>query len=146
MVPFSKTISISKKIKSNTERNRLKKIVESIKPKNFGVIIRTVSEGKGVAELAKRLNGPDLKMGTICYRRLQTAEPAKKVLGEMDRTSTILRDILSDEFTNIYINDPVIYEETRSYIQDISPDLEKIVKLYKQSQPIFEHFGVEKTD
>src|SRR5690554_3405222 len=143
LVPFSKTTSISKKIKSNTERNRLKKIVEAIKPRNFGVIIRTVSEGKGVAELEKDLKDLISKWEQF-VRRLQTAEPAKKVLGEMDRTSTILRDILSDEFTNIYINDPVVYEETRSYIQDISPDLEKIVKLYKQSQPIFEHFGVER--
>jgi ribonuclease G len=55
LVPFSNVISISKKIKSNTERNRLKKIIESIKPKNFGVIIRTVSEGKGVEELQKDL-------------------------------------------------------------------------------------------
>src|SRR5690554_1896325 len=143
LVPFSKTTSISKKIKSNTERNRLKKIVEAIKPRNFGVIIRTVSEGKGVAELEKDLNDL-IKKWEQFIRRLQNAEPAKKVLGEMDRTSTILRDILSDEFTNIYINDPVVYEETRSYVQEISPDLEKIVKLYKQSQPIFEHFGVER--
>ncbi len=143
LVPFSKTTSISKKIKSNTERNRLKKIVEAIKPRNFGVIIRTVSEGKGVAELEKDLKDLIAKWEQF-IRRLQNAEPAKKVLGEMDRTSTILRDILSDEFTNIYINDPVVYEETRSYVQEISPDLEKIVKLYKQSQPIFEHFGVER--
>jgi len=143
LVPFSKAISISKKIKSNTERNRLKKIVESIKPENFGVIIRTVSEGKGVTELEKDLRDLIAKWDQF-MKRLRHAEPTKKVLGEMDRTSTILRDILSDEFTHIHVNDPTIYEETRSYIHDISPDLEKIVKLYKHKEPIFEHFGVEK--
>lgn len=143
LVPFSNTVSISKKIKSNTERNRLKKIVQGIKPANFGVIIRTVSEGKGVSELQKDLLDLLSKWDKFS-RRLHKAEPAKKVLGEMDRTSTILRDILTDEFTNIYVNDSAIYEETRSYIHGISPELERIVKLYKHKEPIFEHFGVAK--
>jgi ribonuclease G len=90
LVPFS--ISISKKIKSNTERARLKKIVESIKPKNFGVIIRTVSEGKGVAELQKDLLDLIARWELI-NTRLEATEPSKKILGEMGRTSTILRDL-----------------------------------------------------
>ncbi|WP_257658536.1 Rne/Rng family ribonuclease [Parapedobacter lycopersici] len=143
LVPFSGIVSISKRIKGNAERNRLKKIVESIKPENFGVIIRTVSEGKGVAELQKDLLDLISKW-EIFTSRLRTAEASQKVLGEMDRTSTILRDILTDEFSHIYINDPMIYDETKSYIHGISPDLEKIVKLYKNKEPIFEHFGIEK--
>lgn len=143
LVPFSETISISKKIRSNTERSRLKKIVESIKPKHFGVIIRTVSEGKGVAELQKDLLDLIAKWETFS-RRLLPTEPSKKILGEMGRTSTILRDILNPDFANIHVNDPAIYEEIRSYIHEISPDLEKIVKLYKHRDPIFEYFGVEK--
>jgi ribonuclease G len=143
LVPFSSTVSISKRIKGSAERTRLKKIVEGIKPANFGVIIRTVSEGKGVDELQKDLLDLISKW-EIFTKRLKSAEPPQKVLGEMDRASTILRDILTDEFTHIYVNDPVIYEETKSYVQEISPDLEKIVKLYKHKEPIFEHFGVEK--
>jgi ribonuclease G len=143
LVPFSDIISISKKIKSNTERNRLKKIVESIKPKNFGVIIRTVSEGKGVSELQKDLLDLISKWETFS-KKLYTVEPSKRVLGEMGRTSTILRDILNADFTQIYVNDIGIYEETKSYIRDISPELEKIVKIYKHREPIFEHFGIEK--
>lgn len=143
LVPFSNTVSISKKIKSNAERNRLKKIVQGIKPTNFGVIIRTVSEGKGVSELQKDLLELLNKWDKFS-KRLHKADPAKKVLGEMDRTSTILRDILTDEFTNIYVNDASIYEETRAYIHGISPELERIVKFYKHKEPIFEHFGVAK--
>lgn len=143
LVPFSDSISISKKIKSNTERNRLKKIVESIKPKNFGVIIRTVSEGKGVGELQKDLLDLIEKWETF-IKRLPATEPSKKVLGEMGRTSTILRDILNPDFAQITVNDPSIYEEIKSYVRDISPELEKIVKLYKHREPIFEHFGIEK--
>ncbi|WP_423148741.1 Rne/Rng family ribonuclease [Rubrolithibacter danxiaensis] len=143
LVPFSDVISISKKIKSNTERTRLKRIVEGIKPKNFGVIIRTVSEGKGVAELQKDLLDLIAKWETF-VQKLPKAEPSKRVLGEMGRTSTILRDILNADFTNIYVNDNSIYEEIKSYVRDISPELERIVKSYKHKEPIFEHFGIEK--
>ncbi|MGV8877405.1 MAG: Rne/Rng family ribonuclease [Sphingobacteriaceae bacterium] len=143
LVPFSEVVSISKKIKSNTERNRLRKIVESIKPKNFGVIIRTVSEGKGVAEMQKDLLDLVSKWESF-MTRLPSTEPSKKVLGEMDRTSTILRDLLNADFQNIYVNDNGIFEEIKSYVHEISPDLEKIVKLHKHKEPIFEHYGVEK--
>ncbi len=143
LVPFSNVISISKKIKSNTERNRLKKIIESIKPKNFGVIIRTVSEGKGVAELQKDLLDSVSKWESF-VKKLPDAEPSKRVWGEMDRTSTLIRDILNADFANVYVNDAALSEDIRSYVHEISPEMEKIVKYYKQKEPIFEHFGIEK--
>jgi len=143
LVPFSEAISISKKIKSNTERTRLRKIVESIKPKNFGVIIRTVSEDKGVVELQKDLLDLVSKWETF-ITRLPTTEPSKKILGEIDRTSTLLRDILNPDFQHIYVNDNSIYEEVKSYVHEISPDLESIVRLHKHKEPIFEHYGVDK--
>ncbi|GAA4325402.1 ribonuclease E/G [Mucilaginibacter gynuensis] len=143
LVPFSEVISISKKIKSNTERVRLRKIVESIKPKHFGVIIRTVSEGKGVTEMQKDLLDLITKWETL-ITKLPSVEPAKKILGEIDRTSTILRDILNSDFQSIYVNDNGMYEEVRSYVHEISPDLESIVRLHKHRDPIFEHYGVEK--
>ncbi|MGZ3758086.1 MAG: Rne/Rng family ribonuclease [Mucilaginibacter sp.] len=143
LVPFSDVISISKKIKSNTERNRLRKIVEGIKPKNFGVIIRTVSEGKGVAEMQKDLLDLITRWEAF-ITRLPSVEPGKKVLGEIGRTSTILRDILNPDFQHIHLNDPVLYEEIRSYVHEISPEMENIVRLHKHKDPIFEHHGVDK--
>jgi ribonuclease G len=143
LVPFSDVISISKKIKSNTERTRLRKIVEGIKPANFGVIIRTVSEGKGVTEMQKDLLDLISKWESFMVR-LPATEPAKKILGEIDRTSTLLRDILNADFQHIHVNEPSIFEEIKSYVHDISPDLESIVRLHKHRDPIFEHYGVEK--
>ncbi len=143
LVPFSEVTSISKKIKSNTERNRLRKIVESIKPKHFGVIIRTVSEGKGVAELQKDLLDLISKWESF-VTRLPAVEPSKKVLGEIDRTSTLLRDILNPDFQHIYVNDNGLLEEVRSYIHEISPEMENIVRIHKGNAPIFEHYGVDK--
>ena len=143
LVPFSEVTSISKKIKSNTERNRLRKIVESIKPKHFGVIIRTVSEGKGVAELQKDLLDLISKWESF-VTRLPGVEPSKKVLGEIDRTSTLLRDILNPDFQHIYVNDNALQEEIRSYIHEISPEMDGIVRLHKNNLPIFEHYGIDK--
>src|SRR6201991_1635647 len=143
LVPFSETISISKKIKSNTERNRLRKVIESIKPKHFGVIIRTVSEGKGVSEMQSDLLDLISKWETF-ITRLPSIEPAKKALGEIGRTSTILRDILNPDFQSIYVNDQSIYDDIRSYVHEISPEMENIVKLHKHKDPIFEHHGIDK--
>src|ERR1700760_4612082 len=143
LVPFSEVISISKKIKSNTERTRLRKVVEGIKPKHFGVIIRAVSEGKGVAELQKDLLDLISKWESF-ITRLPSIDPSKKVLGEIDRTSTLLRDILNPDFQHIYVNESSIYEEIKSYVHEISPDLENIVRFHKHKEPIFEYYGVEK--
>ncbi|RRN76864.1 ribonuclease E/G, partial [Pseudoxanthomonas sp. SGD-10] len=136
-------ISISKKIKSNTERTRLRKIVEGIKPQNFGVIIRTVSEKKGVAEIQKDILDLVSKWKSF-MQGLPRTEPSKRILGEMGRTSTILRDILNADFTHVYVNEPGLYEEVKSYVHEISPEMAGIVKLYKGKEPIFEHFGIEK--
>lgn len=144
LVPFGEGVSVSKKIKSNGERNRLKRLIESIKPENFGVIIRTVSEGKGVAELHQDLNELVAKWDQFA-ERLKAAEPGKKIIGEMDRTSTILRDILNDSFTNIYVDDEALFQEVRDYISHISPEQAKIVKLYnKGKNSLFEQHGIDK--
>ena len=143
LIPFADKVSVSQKIKTTDEKNRLKRLIQSIKPKNFGVIIRTVAEGKSVADLDADLN--DLvKKWEKCYENLKTAQPPFKVLGEIDRTSAILRDLLNASFNSIHINDQALFEETKTYLQTIAPDKEKILKLYKGPVPIFDHFGVDR--
>ncbi len=143
MVPFSNTVSVSQKIKSSEERNRLKRLATSIKPNNFGLIIRTVAEGKKVAEIDKDIQDLLTKWNQ-CFELLKSSKPPQKLLGEMDRTATILRDMLNPGFNSITVNDPIIYEEIRSYIRDISPEQEQIVKLHKGKAPIFEQLGIDK--
>lgn len=143
LIPFAEKISVSQKIKTTDEKNRLKRLIASIKPKNFGVIIRTVAEGKSVADLDADLN--DLvKKWEKCYENLKTAQPPFKVLGEIDRTSAILRDLLNASFNSIHINDAALFEEIRTYLHTIAPDKENILKLYKGPVPIFDHFGVDR--
>jgi ribonuclease G len=143
LVPFSNRVSVSQKIKSVEERNRLKRLITSIKPKNYGVIIRTVAENKKVADLDADLRGLVVKWET-CLEKLPGIKPPQKVLSEIDRTSVILRDLLNESFNNIHVNDGTIAEEIRNYIRTIAPDKVEIVKPYKGKLPIFENFGVDK--
>ncbi|HNP48672.1 MAG TPA: ribonuclease E/G, partial [Bacteroidia bacterium] len=78
------------------------------------------------------------------FEVLVTAKPPTKILGELNRTSTILRDLLNPNFANIHVNDAALAEEIKSYISGIAPEQTDIVKLYKGKLPIFEHFGIDK--
>ena len=143
MIPFSDCISVSHKIESNEEKARLKRLVKSIRPKGFGVIIRTVAEGKKVAELDKDLENLLSKWSVMCNRLYKTPQPSK-VLVEIDKASSILRDIFDDTFTGIYVDNETIYNQIKDYVQEIAPEKESIVKLYSSSIPIFEKFGIER--
>ncbi len=143
LVPFSDRISVSQKIKNSEEKDRLKKLIQSIKPKNFGVIVRTVAENKKVADLHADLNDLIKKWENL-YSELKTAKPPQKVLGELDRTNAILRDLLNASFNGIYVNDQAVYDELKSYLHTIAPDKEKILKLHKGKEPIFEAFGIDR--
>lgn len=143
LVPFSDRISVSQKIQSSDEKNRLKRLVQSIKPKNFGVIIRTIAEGKMVADLDADLNGLVSKWYGIA-EKLSIAKPPRIILGELNRSSAMLRDLLNESFNHIHVNDPSIYDELKDYIRTIAPEKTDILKLYKGKIPIFDYFGVEK--
>ena len=143
LVPFSNRVSVSQKIRSNEERNRLKRLIQSIKPNNFGVIIRTVAEGKKVAELDADLKSLIAKWEQVTTAIYGLKVPAKLV-SELDRTSVVLRDILNESFNGIYIDDNNLYEEIKNYISTIAPQKTDIVKLYKGKEHIYENFGINK--
>ena len=143
MVPFSDRVSVSQKIGTKEEKDRLKRLIKSIKPKGFGVIIRTVAEGKKVAELDKDLQNLLDKWTAMC-KKLYKAPTPSKVLAEDNRASAILRDVFNDTFTGIHVDDPRLYTQIKDYLHEIAPAKESIVKHYKASSPIFEKFGIER--
>ncbi|WP_372947910.1 ribonuclease E/G [Mariniphaga sp.] len=143
LMPFSDKVSISQKIKSNEEKSRLKKLIQSIKPRKYGVIIRTAAEGKKVAELDQELRGLVDKWETT-FHKLKRATTPSLVIGEMDRATALLRDIYTPKFNSIIVNDQSVCNEITDYIGSIQPDKKKIVKLYKGRRPIFEHYSIEK--
>jgi len=143
LIPFSDKISVSSKIRNFEEKSRLKELMQSIKPKNFGVIVRTVAENKSVAELEGDLNDL-IKRWDECFRVLKKAQPPTRLLGEVDRTNAILRDFLNASFNAIHVADKTIYEDLKSYIKTIAPEKLDILKLYAGKIPIFDAFGIEK--
>ena len=143
LIPFSDKVSISQKIASAEEKKRLRTLIQNIKPKHYGVIIRTVAEGKTAETLEEELN--DLvKKWEGAFEKLSEAKPPQLFLGEMNRTSTILRDLLNGTFSNIFVNDERYYKQIKEYIASIAPETEKITKLMKDGPPIFERFGINK--
>ena len=143
LVPFSDRVSISQKIESREEKERLKRLITSIKPKGFGVIIRTVAEGKKVAELDKDLQNLIQRWNAMC-KKLQGAHHPSKVLSELNRGASIIRDIFNDDFSAIYIDDETLYLQIKDYVQEIAPKKEHIVKFYNSKIPIFEKFGIDR--
>ncbi|MFI8377586.1 Rne/Rng family ribonuclease [Leeuwenhoekiella sp. NPDC079379] len=143
LVPFSDRISISQKIESKEEKARLKRLMQSIRPKGFGVIVRTVAEGKMVAELDKDLQNLVDRWTAMC-KKLHNAHLPSKVLGEMNRASSMLRDLFNDTFTAICVDDETLYYQIKEYLQEIAPNKENIVKLHQSNVPVFEKHGIER--
>jgi ribonuclease G len=117
--------------------------VKSITPQGFGIIVRTVAEGKKVAELDKDLQNLLSRWTAMC-KKLHKAHHPSKVLGEMNKASSILRDIFNDTFTGITVDDEELYIQIKDYVHEIAPKKESIVKLYQSNVPIFEKFGIER--
>ena len=143
LVPFSNRISVSTKIRSNEERNRLRRLIQSIKPNNYGVIIRTVAEGKKVAELDADLKALIAKWEQ-CTIEMKKMTNFGKMVSEMDQTSVMLRDLLNESFNNIRVNDEKLFEEIQGYIQTFAPQKAGIVQLYSGKEPIFDYYNVAK--
>jgi len=143
VTPFNNFVNVSRKIHSNEERKRLQRIIESIKPNNFGVIVRTAAEGQSSAELHKDLMAIVDSWKAIQFN-LKNAKPPQKILSEQNKTTSLLRDLLNKDFNLIAANDKAIAQEAREYIRGVAPGRETIVSHYQGSTPIFDHYGVSK--
>jgi ribonuclease G len=143
VTPFTNIVAVSRKIHSSEERKRLQKIIEAIKPKNLGVIVRTAAEGMQTAELHEDLLSLEATWNTI-QRNLKGAVPPQKILSEQGKTTSMLRDLLNEDFNKVVVNDKTIYNDTKTYIQRIAPDRVDILTHYNNGQPIFDQYGITK--
>lgn len=141
LTPFCDKISISQKIKSAEEKLRLRRLIEFLKPKNFGVIVRTSAEGKNSAELDAELKTLLQAFDDACAKAQRSQAPAL-VFEEENRALAMLRDVFSPSFEAIYVNDADIYSQILKYVGLIAPDRRDIVKLYDKEVPVFDHFGI----
>ena len=144
LIPFNDKVSVSQKIKSSAERARLKQLLQSIKPKNFGVIIRTVAEGRRVAELDNELKILLKHWENAVEKFVKAQTYPTLIYEETSRTVALLRDLFNPSFESIYINDKTVFQEVKNYVTLIAPERAEIVKLYKGNLPIFDNFNITK--
>lgn len=143
LTPFADNVAVSKKVSTQEEKRRLATLVESIRPKHFGVIVRTAAEGKKVADLHEEMTSLIDKWKQI-HQQLHKAKAPVKLLSELDKTSSILRDLLNGSFHRIATNDREMYQHIRGYLESVAPEQVKILSHYKGSRPIFEGYGVSR--
>lgn len=141
LLPFADKVSVSQKIASHEEKRRLENLMKSILPKKYGVIIRTAAEGKNAAVLDNELASL-IRKWEDCWPNIAKSKSIQLLMTEYSKTTTILRDLLNDTFSSVDVNDEEVYNEIRSYISTIAPEKEKIVRLYRGTQPIFDHFDI----
>ncbi len=139
--PFTDVVAVSKKVSNGEERKRLKRIIESIKPKNFGVIVRTAAEGKNAQELHEELSAMMGKWEHI-HQQLYKQRPPAKILSELDKTTSLLRDLMSDSFNRIVVNDKELFYNIKTYMGNNNPQKSKIVQLHRGNRPVYDAFGV----
>ena len=144
LIPFEDSVSVSTKIKKGEERSRLKQLIQSIKPKNFGVIVRTVAEGKRAAELDAELKILLKHWEDVISKVQKTTERPQLCFEEESRAVALLRDLFNPTYDGIHVNDSGIYDEIKNYLGLIAPEKKDIVKLYNGTVPIFDNFDVTK--
>jgi len=144
LIPFGSKVNVSSKVKSGEERARLKQLIHSIKPKNCGVIVRTVAEGKRIGELQAEMDILAKRWEDALRKVQRTQKRPQLVYEETGRAIGLLRDLFNPSFQNVYVNDAEAYEQVKSYVQLIAPDRADIVKMYKGTVPIFDNFNVTK--
>lgn len=144
LMPFGNKVSVSSKIKSGEERARLKQLIQSFKPKNYGVIVRTVAEGLRMEDLKAELDLLIGKWETTLEKIQKATTYPQLVFEETSRAVAMLRDLFNPTYENIYVNDQSVYDEVKSYVQQIAPERAGIVKLYTGKVPIFDNFNVTK--
>jgi ribonuclease G len=143
LLPFDGKIGISKKISSFKEKRRLRKIVQTILPEGFGVIIRTVAEGKDETSLTN-----DLKDLIDTWREVEKTVKSEKapclLYKDMSTTSSVIRDLFSNDVSRVVIDSRKLHKEIRAYIKYTSAQLLDKIELHKDRRPIFDVFGIEK--
>ena len=144
LLPFGGgQVAVSRRVIARKERSRLKKLVRSMLPEGFGAIIRTVAEDQEETLLKQDLEKL-LAKWTQIEEKLQDAAPPQLIFKEDTIISSVLRDSLTSDVSEIVANSPVIYKETLNYIQWAAPEMVKNVTLYQGKLPLFEGYGIAK--
>ncbi len=143
MLPYDNKIGISKKINDFKERRRLRRLARGILPENCGLIIRTAAKEQPEKALAG-----DLKYLVKQWRDIEEAAKSEKppslLFQDLSTTISVIRDLFTPEISKVFVDNKKLFKEIRNYVQFIQPELVDKIEYYKDSEPIFEVFNVEK--
>ncbi|MEI6311376.1 MAG: Rne/Rng family ribonuclease [Bacteroidota bacterium] len=141
--PFDNNVGVSKKIANAEERKRLKVLVESLKSKNFSIVVRTLAEGKTASALHEEIIGLNESWKNILIQLKGAVAPAK-IYSEQNKANSILRDLLNDSFSRIVSNNALISKDIEEYVVKIAPDKKNIVSYFGEKGQIFDEYGITK--
>jgi ribonuclease G len=143
LLPFDGKIGVSKKINSFKEKRRLRRIVRSILPETFGVIIRTVAQEKDEVSLKQDLESL-INTWREIEKSVKTEEAPSLLYKDMKTTSSVIRDLFTEEVERVITDSKRLYKEIRAYVKLVSPQMLEKIELYKDHEPIFDVYEVEK--
>ncbi len=143
LLPFDGKVGVSKKLTNFKEKRRLRRIVRSILPEGFGVIIRTVAQDKDESALKQ-----DLESLIATWREIEksvkTEQAPALLYKDMATTSSVIRDLFTDSVERVVVDSRKLYKEIRAYVKLNSPTLVEKIELYKEREPVFDAYGVER--
>ncbi|MEG1406021.1 MAG: ribonuclease E/G, partial [Alistipes sp.] len=135
LVPFTSKVFLSQKIRSVDEKKRLKRIAAAVLPPNFGVIIRTAAIEAKDEDIESDIR-TQLDRWNKTVQNIRKKPAPALLMGELNRANTIIRDTLNGSFSQIVVDDEALFNDIRNYVQEIDPEMMKIVKLYRGNVPI----------
>ena len=142
LTPWSQRVGVSRRIDSDRERRRLREVVERIRPKDLGFIIRTAGEGTREADLEADVRYLTKVWDDIQIAKDQVRAPAV-LYGEPALPLRVIRDFANGDTKRIVVDGPPVYEEMKSFMDDFVADPKPELELYKGADPLFDHFGAE---
>jgi ribonuclease G len=142
-MPTVSHVGVSRKIASDEERHRLKRIlVHERGEASGGFIVRTAAEGISEEELRADLRFL-MNLWNDIKQRSDTSKSPALIYHDLSLIERILRDQVSSNFSNIWVDSEANYERIVRFLNRFSPTLVRRVKLYTKETPLFEHFGIE---
>ncbi|MCI0513519.1 Rne/Rng family ribonuclease [candidate division KSB1 bacterium] len=142
LVPNKNLIGVSKKITSHREKRRLRKVARMFRPKNFGLIIRTVADSKDEKSLKADLDNLVQTWHKI-EKRLAKAQPPSLVHKDMGMASSVIRDLFTNDVSRLVVDSRNLFREIKAYLKDVSPQLLDKIELYTNPKPMFDQFSIE---
>ena len=143
LMPLDDSLGVSRKITNFKEKRRLRRIARSILPSGYGAIIRTVAEGRDEALLTN-----DLQQLVQAWREVEKIMKKCKaptlLYKDVGASSSVIRDLFSDEVTRVAVDSKKMYRQIRGYINGVAPHKVQAIELHTSRDPIFDAYGIEK--